>query len=46
MENLSRVFQKPKRKTTHEEMSFKTQSKIEFLIPFTGCRKVLEKNAW
>ena len=24
-------------------LSFKTQFKIEFLLPFTGCRKVLEK---
>ena len=34
MGNLSRVFQK-QRKKTHEE--------IEFLLPFTGCRKMLGK---
>ena len=34
MENLSRVFQKLKKKK-HEE--------IEFLPPFTGCGKVLGK---
>ena len=26
-----------------KRLSFKTQFKIEFLLPFTGCRKVLEK---
>ena len=43
MENLSRVFQKQKRKKTHEEIEFITQFKIEFLLLFTGCRKVLGK---
>ena len=37
IENLSRVFQKQKRKKTHEE--------IEFLLPFTSCRKVLGEMA-
>ena len=42
MENLSRVFQKQKTKKTHEErLSFKTQFKIEFLVLFADCRKVL-----
>ena len=27
-------------------LSFINQFKIEFLLPFTGCRKVLWKNAW
>ena len=26
-----------------ERLSFTTQFKIEFLLPFTGCRKVLGK---
>ena len=44
MENLSRVFQKQKRKKTHEEIEFHlTQFIIEFLLPFTGGRKVLGK---
>ena len=40
MENLSRVFSKQKRK---KRLSFTTQFKIEFLLPFTGSRKVLAK---
>ena len=44
MENLSRVFQKQTNKKTHmKRLSFITQFKIEFLLPFTGCRKVLAK---
>ena len=43
MENLSSVFQKQKRKKNIKKSSFITQLKIEFLLPFTGCRKVLEK---
>ena len=44
MENLSRVFQKQKRKKTHEGIEFHlTQFTIEFLLPFTGGRKVLGK---
>ena len=43
MGNLSRVFQKQKRKKTHEEIEFHNQFKIEFLLPFTGCRKVFGK---
>ena len=44
MENLSRVFQKQKRKKRHmKRLSFITQFKIEFLLPFNGCRKVLRK---
>ena len=38
MENLSRVFLKQKRK---KRLSSITQFKIEFLLPFTGCGKVL-----
>ena len=51
MENLSRVFQKEKRKKTNKNkqkknmkrLSFITQFKIDFLLPFSGCRKVLGK---
>ena len=43
MENLSRVFQKQKRKTNMKRLSFITQFKLEFLLPFTSCRKVLGK---
>ena len=43
MESLPRLFQKQKRKKTYEEMSFRTQFKIEFLLPFTGCKKKLGK---
>ena len=38
MENLSRMFQKKKKKM-HEVIEFK----IEFLLQFTACRKLLEK---
>ena len=40
------VFQKRKRKRKiHEEIEFhnSVQFKIEFLLPFIGCRKVLGK---
>ena len=39
------LFQKKtKTKHTHiKRLSFITQFKIEFLLPFTGCRKVLGK---
>ena len=38
------MFQKQKReKKTREELSFITQFKTEFLLRFTGCRKVLGK---
>ena len=40
IKNLSRVFPKQKRK---KRLSFITQFKIEFLLLFTGCRKVLGK---
>ena len=44
MKNLSRVFQKQKRKKKHlRKLSLMTQFKIEFLLPFSGCRKVLGK---
>ena len=48
MENLSRLLQKQKRKKKHlKGLSFITQFKIEFLLPFTSCRKVLRKMpAW
>ena len=42
MENLLMVFQK-KKKNHMKRLSFITQFKIEFLVPFTGCRKVLRK---
>ena len=46
IENLSRVFQKQKRKKKHMKgLSLRTQFKIEFLLLFTGCRKVLGKMA-
>ena len=43
MENLSRVFQDKKEKKHMKKLSFKTQFKTDFLLPFTGCRKVLVK---
>ena len=43
MENLSRVLQKQKKKT-HEEIQF-YRSVQDFLLLFTGCRKVLGKMA-
>ena len=43
MENLSRVFQKQKIKKNMKRMCFITQFKIEFLLLFTSCRKVLGK---
>ena len=44
MENISSVFQRQKRKKKRmERLSFITQFKIEFLPPFTDCRKVLGK---
>ena len=44
-ENLSRVFQRQerKKKKNMKRLSFITQFKIEFLLPFNGCRKVLGK---
>ena len=38
MENLSRVFQKKKKKK-----KVVIEFKIEFLLQFTGCSKLLEK---
>ena len=43
MENLSRVFQKQRKKKHMKRLSFITQFKIEFLLPFTSCRKVFGK---
>ena len=44
MEHLPRVFQKQKRKKkTNDVIEFHTRFKIEFLVPFTGCRKALGK---
>ena len=43
MGNLSRVFQKQKEKKHMKRLSFITQFKIEFLLPFIGCRNVLGK---
>ena len=42
MENLSRLFKSKKKNI--KRLGFKiTQFKIEFLLPFTSCRKMLEK---
>ena len=38
-----KIFQKLKRKKHVKKLSFITQFKVRFLIPFTSCRKVLEK---
>ena len=43
MENLSRVFQKQKRKKHMIRLSFIRQFKIEFILMFTRCREVLGK---
>ena len=43
MENLSSVFQNQKREKNMKNLNFITQLKIEFLLPFTGCREVLAK---
>ena len=44
MENLSKLFQKQKRKKKHtKKLSFITQCKIRFLLQFTGCRKLFGK---
>ena len=37
------VFQKINQKQNMKRLSFITQFKIEFLLPFTGYRKVLGK---
>ena len=41
MENLSSLFQKQKKKKSMK--SFMTQFKIEFLLPFVDCKKMLGK---
>ena len=43
MENISRVFQRQKRKKHMKRLSFITQLKIVFFLPFSGCRKALGK---
>ena len=43
MENFSRMFQDKKEKKNMMKLSFMTEFKIEFLLPFTSCRKILEK---
>ena len=46
MENILRVFQKKtkkKKKKNGEWFIFIIQLKIEFLLPFSGCRKLLGK---
>ena len=43
MENLSRVFHKQERKKHMKRLSFITKFKIQFLLLFNGCRKVLGK---
>ena len=40
MENLSRVFQKKK---YMKRLTFITQFKVDFLLSFTSCKKVLGK---
>ena len=45
MENLTKFFQKKKKKITHEEIEFITQFKIEFLLPLPMIDKCFEK-AW
>ena len=37
------IFEKLTRRAKWKRLSFITQFKIEFLLPFTGCRKVLGK---
>ena len=43
MENLSREKKNIKEKKDMKRSSFITQFKIEFLLPFTSCGKVLGK---
>ena len=43
MENLSSVLKRKKKKKNMKELSFTTQFKIEFLLLFTSCRKLLEE---
>ena len=43
IDNLSKLFQKQKRKKHMKRLSFITQFKIELLRLFTGCRNVLRK---
>ena len=43
MENLSSVLKTKKKKKNMKKFSFTTQFKIEFLLLFTSCRKVLEE---
>ena len=43
MENLSRVFQKQTKKKHMKRLNVITQFKIEFLLLFSSCRKVLGK---
>ena len=43
MANLSKIFQKQTKKKHIKSLSFITRFKIEFLVPFTGLRKVLGK---
>ena len=44
MENISGLFQEQKQKQTKKkhlkELSFVAQFKIEFLLPFTSCKKM------
>ena len=44
MEYLSRVFLDKHTKKYLKRLSIKTQFKIELLLPFTGCKKVLGKS--
>ena len=43
MKNLSMALQRQKRKKNMERLSFITQFMFEFLLLFTGSRKVLGK---
>ena len=44
MEYLSMVFLDKHTKKYLKRLSIKTQFKIELLLPFTGCKKVLGKS--
>ena len=41
MENIQGCFKNKNKKNYMKRLSYITQFKIEFLLPFTGCRKVL-----
>ena len=43
MDNLSSCFKSKKGKKHMKRLNLITEFKLEFLLPFTGCRKVLGK---